>query len=339
HLAYLCLSIKDQSHDQSLNYNVMDVRHVEVGRKKHEGLKRSRKNKIEQKVDGKNRDNDEVVKRVKVNRKFAKASIRLSSSLNLMSIRYVRSKGLTWKYLNKDDEVIGCVPGVEIDVDGVKVVQEFYVKHELASDVILGMPWKATFVISDESIDEYMNKGSIMKNDDQKENEFVDVRRIKGKLTENDGADKEKEKCSDGKDNNVVNVRCVVNVLKDNEAEFDYNGGEAADGRTNESGKDYHESKIENEKDEQKVFVQCQSLGKMSCGNETRDHKCDDKNKRCIGLEGASMIEGALRIDNMKIKVMNTLRFESNESFDKGGNDPKKLDTLCVGENEIQRFN
>ncbi|CAG8842238.1 2704_t:CDS:1, partial [Racocetra persica] len=40
HLAYLCPSIKDQSHDQSLNYNVMDVHHVEVGRKKHEGLKR-----------------------------------------------------------------------------------------------------------------------------------------------------------------------------------------------------------------------------------------------------------------------------------------------------------
>ncbi|CAG8610818.1 23824_t:CDS:1, partial [Racocetra persica] len=65
----------------------------------------------------------------------------------------------------------------------------------------------------------------------------------------------------------------------DNEAEFDYNGGEAADGRMNESGRDYHESKIENRKNEQKAFVQCQSLGKMSCGNETRDHKCDDKNK------------------------------------------------------------
>ncbi|CAG8835490.1 1637_t:CDS:1, partial [Racocetra persica] len=68
-----------------------------------------------------------------------------------------------------------------------------------------------------------------------------------------------------------------------------YNGGEAADGRMNESGKDYHESKIENEKDEQKAFVQYQNLRKMSCGNETRDHKCDDKNKRYIGLEGASM--------------------------------------------------
>ncbi|CAG8850981.1 34567_t:CDS:2, partial [Racocetra persica] len=59
-----------------LNYNVMDVCHVEVGRKKHEGLKHN-------------------------------------------------------------DEVIGCVPGFEIDVDSIKVVQEFYVKHELASDIIL----------------------------------------------------------------------------------------------------------------------------------------------------------------------------------------------------------
>ncbi|CAG8818093.1 36639_t:CDS:1, partial [Racocetra persica] len=39
HLAYLYPSIKDQSHDRSLNHNVIDVRHVEVGRKKHEGLK------------------------------------------------------------------------------------------------------------------------------------------------------------------------------------------------------------------------------------------------------------------------------------------------------------
>ncbi|CAG8735378.1 11737_t:CDS:2, partial [Racocetra persica] len=262
HLAYLCPSIKDQSYDRSLNYNVMDVCHVEVGRKKHEGLKRSGKIKMEQKVDGKNRDNDEVVKRVKVNRKFAKASIRLSSSLNLMSMRYVRSKGLTWKCLNEDDEVIEYVPGIEIDVDGVKVVQEFYVKHELASDVILGMPWVMKTRCSFE----------------WKDRKCHYVRRIKGKLTETDSAGEEKKKCSDRKDNNV-----------DNKAEFDYNGGEAADGRTNESGKDYHESKIENEKDEQNVFVQCQSLGKMSCSNETRDHKCDDKNKQCIGLGGASM--------------------------------------------------
>ncbi|CAG8695858.1 2720_t:CDS:2, partial [Racocetra persica] len=54
------------------------------------------------------------------------------------------------------------------------------------------------------------------------------IRRIKDKLTENDGAGEEKEKCSDRKDNNVVNIRCVVNVLEDNEAEFDYNGGEAS---------------------------------------------------------------------------------------------------------------
>ncbi|CAG8712250.1 25121_t:CDS:2, partial [Racocetra persica] len=313
HLAYLCPSIKDQSHDRSLNYNVMDVRHVKVGRKKHEGLKCSRKIKMERKVDSKNRNNDEVVKRIKVNEKFAKASIRL-------------------------------------------IVQEF-VKHELASDVILAMPWVMKTRCSFEWKDRKCHC-SIMKNNDQKETKFVDVRCIKNKLTENDSAGEEKEKCSDGKDNNVVNVRCVVNVLEDNKAEFKYNGGEAADGRTNKSGKDYHKSKIKNEKDEQKAFR-------------------DDKNKRCIRLGGASMshpstirtlnsmlkakrnvnnfvrlngvscrrvktsrkvmnkvytslVEGVLRIDNAKIKVMNTLRFESNESFDKCGNDPKKLDALCV---------
>ncbi|CAG8563146.1 13086_t:CDS:2, partial [Dentiscutata heterogama] len=283
--------------------------------------------------------------------------------VNLINIDYVEKKGLIWRCLNNistigstsDYEIIECVPGVEVDIDGVKVVQKFYVKCGFCCDVILEM---------------------LESN--------IHVRCIKGKLTENDGAGEEKEKCSDGKDNNVANVRCVVNVLEDNEAEFDYNGGEAADGRMNESGKDYNESKIENEKNEQKAFVQCQSLRKMSCGNETRDDKCDDKNKRCIGLGGASMshpstirtlnsmlkakrnvnnfvrlnsvscqrvktsrkvvnnvyaslVESALRIDNAKVKVMNTLRFESNESFDKGGNDPKKLDTLYVGENEIQR--
>ncbi|CAG8831572.1 9387_t:CDS:2, partial [Racocetra persica] len=82
-------------HDRSLNYNVMDVHHVEVGRKKRERLKHSGKIKMEQ------------------------TSIRLSSSLNLISMRYMRSKRLVLKRLNEDDEVIGYVPGVEIYVDGV----------------------------------------------------------------------------------------------------------------------------------------------------------------------------------------------------------------------------
>ncbi|CAG8443368.1 5690_t:CDS:2 [Dentiscutata heterogama] len=193
----------------------------------------------------------------------------LASSVNLINIDYVKKKGLIWRRFNNistivstsDDEIIGCVPGVEVDIDSIKVVQKFHVKRGFCCNVILGMPWKATFMISDKSIDEYMNKGSIIKNDDQRKNEFVDVRCIKGKLTENDGAGEEKEK--------VVMEKTIM--------------------LTNESGKDYHEGKIENEKDEQKAFVQCQSLGKMNCDNETRDHKCDDKNKRCIGLGGASM--------------------------------------------------
>ncbi|CAG8747519.1 6681_t:CDS:2, partial [Dentiscutata heterogama] len=228
-----------------------------------------------------------------------------------------------WRHLNNvstigstsDYEIIGCVPGVEVDIDGVKVVQKFHVKCGFCCDVILGMPWVMKTRCSFEWKDEKCHC-SIMKNDDQKENEFVDVRCIKGKLTENDGASEEKEKCSDGKDNNVdvVNVRCVVNILEDNKAEFDYNG------------------------DEQKAFVQCQSLGKMSCGNETRDHnmlKAKRNVNNFVRLNGvscrrvktsrkvvnnvyASLVESALRNDNAKVKVMNTLRFESNESFDKG---------------------
>ncbi|CAG8780262.1 5134_t:CDS:2, partial [Racocetra persica] len=48
--------------------------------------------------------------------------------------------------------------------------------------------------------------------------------------------------------------------------------------------------------------------------------------------EYADLGESALRIDNAKVKVM--------ESLDEDGSNPKKLDMSCiVGENKIQRFN
>ncbi|CAG8739755.1 12831_t:CDS:2, partial [Dentiscutata heterogama] len=88
------------------------------------------------------------------------------------------------KYSNKDNKVIGYVTSAEVDINDVK---------------------KATFEISDENLDEYtMNKGNIMKSDNQRENEFVDIRCIEFK----------------------VHV-----VLEDNETEFDDNRSEAADGR------------------------------------------------------------------------------------------------------------
>ncbi|CAG8555682.1 35892_t:CDS:2, partial [Racocetra persica] len=69
--------------------------------------------KIGQKGDNKNKDNCGILEKiVKVNKKFAKASIRLN-----------------------------YVSGIEIDIDSVKIVQEFYVKHELVSNVVLGMSW------------------------------------------------------------------------------------------------------------------------------------------------------------------------------------------------------
>ncbi|CAG8508629.1 11205_t:CDS:2 [Dentiscutata heterogama] len=143
----------------------MEVRRIHINENENiECRKRNTKvsNRMKEKVD----NNNEAVKKVKINGEFAKASIRLSLPLNLMSMRYVRSKGLTWKRFNEDDEVVGCVPGVEIDVDGVIVVEEFYVMHELTSDVILGMP--------------------MMKSKDRRENEFVDVRRVKDEFMEND---------------------------------------------------------------------------------------------------------------------------------------------------------
>ncbi|RIB29756.1 hypothetical protein C2G38_2154577 [Gigaspora rosea] len=71
---------------------------------------------MRQKGNGKNKDNNKTLgKMIKVNRKFAKASIRLSSSLNLMSISYVKSKGLTWKQLNNDKDLVVCIHDVEVN--------------------------------------------------------------------------------------------------------------------------------------------------------------------------------------------------------------------------------
>ncbi|CAG8785503.1 7538_t:CDS:2, partial [Dentiscutata erythropus] len=121
-------------------------------------------------------DVDEAVKRVKVNGGFARTSIRLSSNVNKISMEYVKKKRHAWKCINKGtsghNEFVGYVPELEVDVNGVKVVQKFYVKHGLTSDVILGMPW-------------------ITKT---REDKFVDVRCVKGELIKDDHVNGEEEK-------------------------------------------------------------------------------------------------------------------------------------------------
>ncbi|CAG8660014.1 5585_t:CDS:2 [Gigaspora margarita] len=46
-----------------------------------------------------------------------KATIRFSLYSNVMS--------LTWKHMNQYDEIIGYVPGIKVNIDGVEVVQKF----------------------------------------------------------------------------------------------------------------------------------------------------------------------------------------------------------------------
>ncbi|CAG8692767.1 33598_t:CDS:2, partial [Gigaspora margarita] len=113
----------------------MDIQHVYAGRNDRKGSKHDSKGEVKQKADN---NNIAMEKLARVNRKFAQASIRVSSSVNTMSMRYAKEKGLT---SNQEDKIGRCIPDVEVDVDGVKVVLKFYIKHQLSSDVILGMPW------------------------------------------------------------------------------------------------------------------------------------------------------------------------------------------------------
>ncbi|CAG8482117.1 13530_t:CDS:2, partial [Dentiscutata heterogama] len=212
---------------------------------------------------------------------------------------YVEKKELIWRYLNNistigstsNDEIVRCVPGVEeklnhittseysikislgisdfekirvssdilvdktllfeevlsalaekkvfeVDIDGVKVVQKFYVKHEFCYDVVLGIPC------------------------------------IKGKLMKNNSIDEEKEKCSDEKDNNIVNVR--VN---------------------------------KSDKGEQKKSIHCQNIGYESCNSEARDLGLDYKNKRSIRLKDAFLENlNMMQILNSILKAKHNVR-------------------------------
>ncbi|RIB21184.1 hypothetical protein C2G38_2177318 [Gigaspora rosea] len=133
----------------------MDIRHIEVGKKDYEGFKRN----------GKNKDNDETLgKMIKVNGKFAKASIRPSSSLNLMSMRYVKSKGLTWKQSNNDEDLLG-----------------FVWKNGKCCCMVRSNNDETMFVISEEpEIDENIIDTDyvIKENNSRRKSDVVDVRHI-----------------------------------------------------------------------------------------------------------------------------------------------------------------
>ncbi|CAG8545055.1 14988_t:CDS:1 [Dentiscutata erythropus] len=189
-------------------------------------------------------------KLVNINGQSAKASIRTSSCVNLINIKYIEKRGLTWRRLNDEttigetsDEVVGYVSGIEIVVNDVSVVEKFYVIRELPYDILLGMPWivkvqcgfawkdgkyyctiesgrKATFRISEDftigddiNEDYVINKESMMKNDDQREDEFMDVRCVKSELIGNgdDGVSCTKKK------KRIVSMmnKKVTNQMKD----------------------------------------------------------------------------------------------------------------------------
>ncbi|CAG8450528.1 14055_t:CDS:2, partial [Dentiscutata heterogama] len=173
---------------------------------------------------------------VKINEKAAKASIRFSSSVNKMSMKYAKGKGLTWKWLDKkripsnntNNEFVGYIPDVKVDVCDVSIYQTFYVVRTLTPNIVLGMPWiaksscniqwkngqchyaiesglkKATFIMNDQ-----LAKGEKVdnENNDGMENDLVDVRCVQSELMKNDDGKKKKRIVS------VMNKR-VTNQTK-----------------------------------------------------------------------------------------------------------------------------
>ncbi|CAG8843002.1 32705_t:CDS:2, partial [Racocetra persica] len=115
-------------------------------------------------------------------------------------------------------EVVGCVSGIEVDIDSVKVAQKFYIKHVLASDVVLGMPWVAKarcgFGWKNRKCYRTIRSGF---------DEAIFVISEKPTFEENIvGQDCIiKEKSSDGKNNDVVNIRCVVNALEEDKMKYE----------------------------------------------------------------------------------------------------------------------
>ncbi|KAF0387353.1 hypothetical protein F8M41_011245 [Gigaspora margarita] len=234
---------------------------------------------------------------------------------------------------NQGDKIGGCIPDVKVDVDSVKLVQNFYIKHRLSSDVILGMPWVAK---TSRVNDELMEKDNVI---DKKKN------RVINKLN--------KRKSIQTKGVNSKNVS-MKSINQDDTFKFDINGGKAADGKTN---------------DEQKEFVCRQNNNYGCCSDEVCDLGSDYKNQS-VGLNDELLELSDLSNQKAKVsgvsrkvkrlvfedsiksisqskcnghgdtnaRVRNIWRFESNKNIGENGNDSKKWDVPCVNENKGQRL-
>ncbi|CAG8745527.1 18839_t:CDS:2, partial [Gigaspora margarita] len=107
------------------------------------------------------KDSDKIPEKiVKINGETVKATIKISLSSNIMSIRYAKEKGLTWKCSNQGDKIVGYVSSVKDNVNSIKMVEKFYIKRIIASDIILRMLWVVR----------------------SRESEFVDIRHVEGEL-------------------------------------------------------------------------------------------------------------------------------------------------------------
>ncbi|CAG8537517.1 6111_t:CDS:2 [Scutellospora calospora] len=97
------------------------------------------------------KDGDVPMGVVTINGEKTNTPIDPRSRLNLMHEKYAKGKGLTWRSVNgkgrmADDSVsnfLGYIPNVEVDAEGVKVTQGFYVMGSASFDVLLGILWIA----------------------------------------------------------------------------------------------------------------------------------------------------------------------------------------------------
>ncbi|CAG8753946.1 11024_t:CDS:2, partial [Racocetra persica] len=138
----------------------IEVHHVYVDEKeniKYQKCSMKVSNQIKKKVD----DNNKAVKKVKINGEFAKASIRLSSNVNKISID------------GHIDNVkfVGYIPGLEVDIDNVKVVQKFYIK--LVIEALLDEVMKIDMIIR--SLLEMLTKTEYSINNANNENDMIKV--------------------------------------------------------------------------------------------------------------------------------------------------------------------
>ncbi|CAG8624426.1 10124_t:CDS:2, partial [Racocetra persica] len=84
------------------------------------------------------------------------------------------------KLTHLDDGIVGYIQGIKVIVNGVKSVQRFNIIRDSSVDIVLGMLWIATFVISDEpAVDKsFVYEDRAMKDedsDDRKDNYVVNV--------------------------------------------------------------------------------------------------------------------------------------------------------------------